>query len=595
MSVRGWRIALLAFCAVCTAINARSLFTDAIEASSALGFEAERVPDPGFVRISSVDPGGAAQNSGLRAGDLIDLRVLSASARYRILTGVAPYERIPLTISRNAQTVHVVFHAGGKPTWRWDIWLFCASSFWLIAFAVLIAWRRADSAEARVLCVLLALFDAATGLQPGSWLTPSPFADMLTGVLGNALVWVDVALLATYAALFAHPLSAWRQTLTLSAYAAAGGIALYLGVRLVLAWNGGEPWVAQTYGPDWNFGWGALPYLLGVACAWAAIAATRGEERSRIAWTTASLGPAFIVQGAGFLVPLFLPSTARGEALLSAYAVFNVASLLAPLGMTYALFNRRLLDIGFALNRAAIFSGVSLVLVGIFILVEWLLSDWLQRASHSANLAVAAALALLLGLSIRFVQTRVEHVVDNVFFRKRRQDEEAIIALAREAPYITESSMLLARTRSVLSEHADASSVAILLDDDAGSYGGVDENDPALVALRARHTVLDLHTLKSAIAGEFAYPMVARGRLIGALVLGVKRSGESYAPDESRAIEQLAHSVAGALDVLSTVQGGEPMQRGALEEVRAATQALLRSMGELQQRVDEALSARTTT
>lgn len=51
--------------------------------------------------------------------------------------------------------------------------------------------------------------------------------------------------------------------------------------------------------------------------------------------------------------------------------------------------------------------------------------------------------------------------------------------------------------------------------------------------------------------------MVARGRLVGALVLGPKRSAETYAPDESKAIAQLAHSIAGALDVLSTKETKE--------------------------------------
>jgi hypothetical protein len=45
--------------------------------------------------------------------------------------------------------------------------------------------------------------------------------------------------------------------------------------------------------------------------------------------------------------------------------------------------------------------------------------------------------------------------------------------------------------------------------------------------------------------------MVARGHLVGAIVLGPKRSGDPYAPDESDAILHLAHSVGGAVDVLA--------------------------------------------
>jgi hypothetical protein len=39
--------------------------------------------------------------------------------------------------------------------------------------------------------------------------------------------------------------------------------------------------------------------------------------------------------------------------------------------------------------------------------------------------------------------------------------------------------------------------------------------------------------------------------LVGALVLGPKRSGESYAPDESNAIMQLAREVGAALHILT--------------------------------------------
>jgi hypothetical protein len=48
--------------------------------------------------------------------------------------------------------------------------------------------------------------------------------------------------------------------------------------------------------------------------------------------------------------------------------------------------------------------------------------------------------------------------------------------------------------------------------------------------------------------------MAVGGRLIGVLVLGPKRSGESYAPDESAAIGELAQAVgtAVALQALST-------------------------------------------
>ncbi len=73
--------------------------------------------------------------------------------------------------------------------------------------------------------------------------------------------------------------------------------------------------------------------------------------------------------------------------------------------------------------------------------------------------------------------------------------------------------------------------------------------------------------------------MLARGRLVGALVLGPKSSGEPYAPDESAAIAQLAHGVGVALDLL----GARPAQ--ADEEIRAS----LRSLEALSRTTNDAL------
>jgi phosphoserine phosphatase RsbU/P len=231
--------------------------------------------------------------------------------------------------------------------------------------------------------------------------------------------------------------------------------------------------------------------------------------------------------------------------------LYNVLGFVAPVVLTYVVLSRRVLDIGFVLNRALVFSVVSAVFVGAFFLVEWALGTWLSSASHATNLVVGAGIALALGFFVRSIHQRVDRVLDTIFFRKRHEDERAIRDFAHEAAYVTDAGVLLARTTATLEEHADASGVALLLDDGRGRYGAVSENDPAIVALRAWRKTVDLHTLDTELRGEFAYPMIARGRLVGTIVLGPKRSGDPYAPDESEAILHLAHGVGGALDVLS--------------------------------------------
>jgi hypothetical protein len=369
-----------------------------------------------------------------------------------------------------------------------------------------------------------------------------------------------MSLLATYALLFARPPSRLRILLAWLSYGVAFIGACIGFVQIAADWFA----VFDPSSPAFtnNVAGTALPAGLPLLCGLVTCLETRGAERMRFLCAFVPLALMF----AGVFVDSLYPG------LPGFHSLDNVLAFIAPLGLVYSLLSRRVMDIGFVLNRAAVFSAVSVVLVGTFILMEWALSDWMSRVSHETNIAISGALALVLGLSIRFVHGKVEHVVDHVVFRKRREDEEAIRRMAREAPYITDQETLLERVRQTLLQHAGASFVNVLLNDGHAHYSGISENDPALVTLRAEHARVDLQSIQTALKGEWAYPMVARGRLVGALVLGQKQTQESYAPDESAAIAQLAHSVAGAIDVLTLKSGGE--RNAVLDAIQELSQAM---------------------
>jgi len=277
-------------------------------------------------------------------------------------------------------------------------------------------------------------------------------------------------------------------------------------------------------------------------CGVWAIASSRGADRQRIAWATAATAPTYL---STLIVQPLMISGWVSSALYE--AIVDVGVFLAPVGFTYAALSRRFLDIGFVVNRAAVFTGVSIILLGAFVLVEWLLTDWLSTASHTTNVLVGGGVAVALGLSIRFVHHRVDSIVDRIFFRKRHEDEEAIRTSAREAPYVTDLDILLQRAVETLERHTDATTVGILRQ--------YDENDPAIVRLRAFPRELDLHDFETQLRGDIAFPITARGQLLGVVVLGPRRSGEIYAPDEVSAISQLAASLGAALDVFATRNG----------------------------------------
>jgi hypothetical protein len=160
---------------------------------------------------------------------------------------------------------------------------------------------------------------------------------------------------------------------------------------------------------------------------------------------------------------------------------------------------------------------------------------------------------------MRFIHRQVDRFVDRVFFRKRNEDEAALRRFAREASYITDRTTLFRRAICEVREHANATTVSLLVSDGNGGYVSaaesddgmsISENDRALVALRTWHKRVDLETLETVVVGEYAYPMISRGQLVGALVCGPKTDGDSYAPDESNALSELAHGVGTALHLL---------------------------------------------
>lgn len=152
--------------------------------------------------------------------------------------------------------------------------------------------------------------------------------------------------------------------------------------------------------------------------------------------------------------------------------------------------------------------------------------------------------------------------MDRVFFRSRHEDEEALRTFAHETPYVTDRDILLRRAAQTLDRHTDAMSVEIVL--------RFDDNDPAIVRLRAHPQVLDLHGVETTLRGDIGFPMTAHGQLLGVIVLGARSSGERYAPDEIAAISQLATSLGAALDIFTTRDGKD----GAVERLVASVDAL---------------------
>jgi GAF domain-containing protein len=278
-----------------------------------------------------------------------------------------------------------------------------------------------------------------------------------------------------------------------------------------------------------------------------------GETRARLRWIYVSTFVGFT----GVLAYL------GGQVLnrpIPAYPVMNITAIAIPIGYAYAILRHRVIDVGFAINRAIIFGAMTTLVVAAFAL----LSGVLERAAAGPGESVAlqVAVALVIALSFNALEKRVESVIDQIFFRAKHRAEAELTQLADEVPFINGDDVMLERVVATVRRELGSSGVAVYHGHSDRDYvrersdgstfpEGVGIDDPAFVRLRTYLRDVDLSDVDSALAKSgIAFPLAVQGRLSGALVIGPRRSDEAYDPDERAVVRALAARVAGTLEAL---------------------------------------------
>jgi hypothetical protein len=553
---------------------------------------------PFGVHVLTVQPGGPAAQAGLRVGDVIDLRHSSLQDRYFMdQAGYIDGRPIILWVDRGAvhkrivvTPVAVTEAANGSLSrllLTFSVYAPVVLTLWLILFASVIAWRRSESPEMRLLASALILLGANNAIS-GYWTTPWLWSGVARDIASDFLDKLALALWIALASTFGRPLSTGRRIVAWLGYGAlvvcvAQSLCRSVGLAtLWYDWNLPVIPAQSLTGTTWAF---YIPLLAASVATILAVRATRHDDRKRAAWILASLALLWLAPQLGLLISFTK---------LSYFSVTLVGNLplaiqvLAPAALTYAALSRRIIDIGFVLNRSLAFAMVSAIVVLTFFAVEWAAGTWFAGMTHTTSAIVGLVVALGLGLSLRFIHGNVDRLVDRVFFRKRHEDVEALRRFAHEAAYITDRATLLDRTALEVRDRTDAQYVSILLLNDMrrsyvsvaanGERADVGENDPGIVALRSWHKPVEIHTLtNSALRGEYAFPMVARGTLVGVLISGPKRDSEAYASDEYEALRLLAQGVGAALYALER-EAADPLvalREAIVSAIAASHEALL--------------------
>lgn len=521
--------------------------------------------DPAGTLVASVVPGSPAAAAGIAPGD----RVILVPTRANIIVMNLVTEPGDIAIVQDGTrsiTMHAVAAPSSSPLAA--VIILDAAKLAFFAMALLVAWRKPDDPAARALALFLACFGFGLGFDLGLFapLWQRLFVAML---VQTAFYAGAIAALAFACRFPIPPERGFRATISRWIWPlAAFGVLVGEGAIL---FGFIEPAATQSFRPLLP-----LPFLASytlvaiamIAVFWDSYRSSTGSDRVRIRWVLLTFAFGF----SGLLV-YFAGIILHGNTGALQYAPFTV--FVIPFGLAYVILRHRILDIGFVINRAVVYAGVSLIVVATFIIFEWLVGHVVEANSRASGILQLGA-ALVLGLSIRPIHNRVDQWVDDFFFSERHAAEAAVRKFAHEALLITAQSDLVAKTVDVAQRNMRLSGCAfytargdryVPIQSTFEVGPSVSENDYAVLRMRTWHAPVELHDVETQLPGELALPMTVRGKLAGFLLCGDKSSHEAFAPDEREALALLARDAGIALDSLrisaleraaGATGGGEP-------------------------------------
>jgi hypothetical protein len=482
--------------------------------------------------VGFVLPGSAAERAGIRTGDLLRFAAPSDAA------ALAAHLRTTVHLVRpNGAVINVELTPVPRPLVHT---LLVVQGFLLSLLALLLALRAWQDIQARRLAIGFLWVGVGWSDVASGW------AAMAVNAAGDILTGAGMAALVFFA-------TGWRATPP-SAALLLRAAAIVVAVVYVAAGIPGDLAIFNSRGllATEQITWLLLAVLV-IAGLAASTVRARGVERRRVGWLLVTMTIAF-APFAGYdlvaaVVPIGPPPT-----------WVSVTTLVLPFGFGYAMLRHRVVDIGFALNRAAVFAATTALLVGLFGALQWSADQVLVRATGAQDFAVQMAIAVIVLYAVRKLRTKTDALVARVFFAKRRRRIDAIVALgyAVEAvesvlslgPFVIEQLRADAAIDSSLYVETEDAYVRV-----AGDLGPerVGRDNATVILLRATRAPVAVRA-ESDLIGAIAFPLAVRGRLRGALVCGLPSEDEEFAPDEQSALNGLAARVCVVRDDLLAEQ-----------------------------------------
>jgi hypothetical protein len=544
--------------------------------------------------VLQVEAGGPAALAGIHEGDRIDLPALRGAHPRRIL--LQPFvgeslhlvvdhddgrRSILLTAVRAEDSLRTTLDAIGFPILV--VVLAGLSSFLLIVRPQPATWAF----YAYALLMAIKSFE-------GNLLVAPPVGMAVIQVLFE-LAWsaAVVALLFFATRIFAssRPWRTYVETAAVVIGLVDAYVWSYPTLALLFGWNGSDVWtVLQRL-----FDFAALSLILGTLLVIAI--SSRRERRQHTMWVLVGISLVPLLEWLDAVMYLglyFNPSLHHAALATDAVdtALRPWLPIFASVAVYYALVHERVVDIRFAIGRAAEYALTTAVVIVVFAILEWAFGQ-LFEGSRVAGYASLMA-AVIVGFSFNAVHSRVDQFIEAVFFFKERDAQERLLRVSRALLYANSERLVIEFLLDHPLDALELTSGAIFTLNEsrtafkriaAASWENAPLNeiaiDDAIVAqLRAVQAPLNLRSAGwhpgGLPAGDkaptLAVRVLVRGDVFAIALYGRHINGAEISRDEQDLLHSVAANAAAAFDHLDAERTRREIE--ALRSENAALQKL---------------------
>lgn len=496
--------------------------------------------------VTSVSPGAA--RAGLRAGDEYDWRLATPEQR-RARASLRVGEALTLPVTRDGTLTPVALAIQPRPL-QDQLASYADLPLKILGMAVgIVLVARGRGAFGLYSGLALLGTFGNEGFQASVSILPWPFDELG----GPAIILVCGAFLRYFTveamiALCGEALRSWERAFFRTITALGSAVIGVSALDQMLSSAGLPLHISSTV-----FLTAQFPLRVDMLGYAVGLMRPGARERALVAWVFWSS----VVGFSGATVNLFFLEFGRP---LPWYGALNLTYFATAFGSAYVALRYRVVDLSFVVNRAVVYGAILTVVVGGLIFTEMLVTRLALGTGRSFALEISVA--LVLGFSIKYLERRIDGVVERLLFARKYAQEEGLRALIRDCAHVENAERLAANVSEETRRLTGAQHVVvyerngewltpIAASPETPSMMPVNIDDPVVVRMRSALAPVELGALRSTLGnGGTLFPMLARGRVVGAIACGSKPGRQAYDPDERRLLSDLAHEAGTSLLLL---------------------------------------------